>query len=202
MAKSVVQICNNALTKIGESFITSLSDDSKAARVCDLMYEIVRDEVLRNHPWNFSIERTVCARLSTSPAFEYSHQYQLPTDCLRVLHMQNRKTRFKIEGRKVLTDSNTCPILYIKRVEDVSKFDSAFSDAVATRLAVELAYSITGDGELARSLLAQYKEKLNLARLVDAQEGTPDRYISDAWTDSFSGGTLDSLGITWATESN
>jgi hypothetical protein len=51
MTTSVVSICNTALDLLGSDSITSLADDSKAARFCARNYERVRDAVLRAYPF-------------------------------------------------------------------------------------------------------------------------------------------------------
>ena len=40
---SVVDICNSALNQIGASNIIALTEDSKAARLCNQRYDFVRD---------------------------------------------------------------------------------------------------------------------------------------------------------------
>ena len=47
---SNVDICNSALNMVGASIITSLTEDSKAARVCNQRFTFVRDAVMRAHP--------------------------------------------------------------------------------------------------------------------------------------------------------
>lgn len=61
MASSDVAICNSALIKLGVAEITSLSQNVKRAQLCDEQYPKVRDELLRNHVWNFAIKRKVLA---------------------------------------------------------------------------------------------------------------------------------------------
>ena len=78
---SDVDICNAALNNIGASNIISLSEDSKAARVCNQRYTIVRDAVFRAHPWNCLIRRQELASSGT-PVFEYSYSYPLPSNTL------------------------------------------------------------------------------------------------------------------------
>lgn len=49
---SVVDICNSALNMLGGNTIISLTETSKNARLCNQRYELVRDAVFREHPWN------------------------------------------------------------------------------------------------------------------------------------------------------
>ena len=56
---AAVDICNLALTKLGQTIITSLSDDNENARRCNLVYEPKRDELLEKHPWGFAVEKAL-----------------------------------------------------------------------------------------------------------------------------------------------
>lgn len=58
MAVTEVSICNMALSRIGHTTISALSDANDAARQCNLHYEPSRDGLLRAHPWNFAMKRT------------------------------------------------------------------------------------------------------------------------------------------------
>jgi hypothetical protein len=49
---SVVDICNESLDLLGAATITSLTQNSKEARLCNRNFEPVRDAVFRAHPWN------------------------------------------------------------------------------------------------------------------------------------------------------
>ena len=64
---SVVDLCNSALDKAGHGAITSLEDNTKAARLCLRNWPLVRDRVLRMHPWNFAVKRTNLAAHETAP---------------------------------------------------------------------------------------------------------------------------------------
>lgn len=183
MASSVIEICNNALIKVGADAITALTEDVKAARVCNRIYEIMRDDLLRSHPWNFAIARSSLAKLSAAPAFGYSSQYQLPSDCLRVLGVQDIYKEYRIEGRKVLTDSNAIKLVYIKKEEDPTQYDSSFSNLLALKLAAEIAYTMTNDAGLAQLLSREYKEELKKAKRLDAQEDSLKELTTTTWTD-------------------
>jgi hypothetical protein len=57
MAVDALAICNSALSKIGAAKIDALTDVNKRATLCNQQYSILRDELLRSHPWNFAIKR-------------------------------------------------------------------------------------------------------------------------------------------------
>lgn len=185
-----VSICSNALRRLGDEAITSLTDDSQRARLCNAFFADTRDNVLRSHPWNFAITRSSLSRLTTPPAYEYSYQYALPTNpyCLRVLAMEYPDYVFKIEndatyGRVLVTDESTANILYIARVTNAVLFDAMFTDVLTAKLAVDLAYPVTGSAQLQAQMEKIYQQKLSEARSIDGQEGFIDDLESNTFTD-------------------
>ena len=185
-----VSICANALRRLGDSPIVSLTDDTERARLCNAFYSEARDDVLRSHPWNFAITRQQLSQLSATPLYQYSYQYALPTDpfCLRVLEMEYSDYVFKIEhlagtGRVLLTDEGTAKIIYIARVTDTAQFDSLFIDTLTAKLSVDLAYPVTGSVQLQQNMQKLFEAKLREARSVDGQEGFIDDLVSPTFTD-------------------
>lgn len=192
---SVVDICNEAMDLLGAATITSLTENSKEARLCNRRFETVRDAVLRAHNWNVAITRAQLAQDSASPAFGFTNQFTLPTNpyCLRVisLHTSNvdneispydTQAMFKIEGRKVLTDEGTCQIIYIGRITDTEQYDPLLTSTIAHRLASETAYAITGSSSISQQIFQLYQQRLTEARSMDAIEGKPDRIITEDFT--------------------
>jgi|TARA_R110000796_G_scaffold16116_7_gene50558 hypothetical protein len=184
MATSVVQIVNNALIKIGANAIISLTEDSEAARAANVMYEQVRDATIRDHIWNFAVTRVELAQSVDAPAFEFAFQYQIPSDCLRVLQMESANMVYKIEGRKLLTDEGTAKIMYLGRVTDVNEYDSMFVEALSARLAAELAITLAESNSLYQNMMEMYRLKVADARSADAQESGYSEVIADTWLDS------------------
>ena len=185
-----VSICSNALRRLGDDPITSLTDDTERARLCNSFYADARDAVLRLHPWNFAITRTSLAQLSDTPSYGFAYQYSLPTSpyCLRVLGMEYEDYIFKVEnystqGRVLLTDESTAKILYVARITDTIQFDALFVDVLTAKLALDLCYPITNSVSLQDKMQKLYQLKLSDARSIDGQEGFIDDLVSDTFTD-------------------
>ena len=172
---SVVDICNSALNQIGASNIISLTEDSKAARICNQRYEFVRDSVFRAHPWNALITRRTLSPDAQAPTFEFDNAFTLPTDpfCLRVISLDFHDIIHRVEGRKILCNEDTLNLVYVGRVEDVNQYDTLLIESIAAALAADLAYPLAGSTSLAQEMRAVYQDKLKEARFVDATEGTP-----------------------------
>ena len=177
---SNVDICNSALNMIGASNIISLTEDSRAARVCNQRFEFVRDAVMRARPWNCLIVRTSLAADSDTPAFEFDHQHTLPTDpyCLRVLRPQDPDTVFRVEGRKIISSTTPFKMIYVARITDPNEYDQLLIESIASRLAADISYALVNSASLSQMLMATYESKLSEARFVDATEGTPANTVN------------------------
>ena len=169
---SEVTIANAALQQIGASQILAFNEDSKAARIVNARYSVVRDAVFRAHPWNCLTQRASIAKDTAAPAFEFSAQFTLPTDpfCVRVIGLDNPDIIYKIEGRKLLSDESTIKMIYIGRITDTSLYDTLLTETISAALASDIAYPLIGSNTLSRELYAKYEAKLSEARFVDATE--------------------------------
>ena len=179
---SVVDICNNALDKLGHGPITSLSDATKAANLCDRNWSLARNKTLRDHPWNFAVKRAATAPLSTAPAWGFSYEHPLPGECLRLLEVYDLSTdEYQLEGRSILSDDAILYIRYIAEITDPNQYDPTFQDVVAIRLALELCEALTQSNTKKELLWQEYQESLITARKVDAQENPPIALDEDDW---------------------
>ena len=192
MASSQVDICNIALLKITRTTITSIDGSEFEAIVCKQMFDHIRDLLLRSHFWNFAKKRQTLQKLTSTPAFEYDNEYDLPADYIRAVRLhggtttasESSKFRFKVEGSKLLTDDSTANLVYISKVTDPTQFDPLFVETMATLLAAELSRPITGSETYRKELLIEVKTKLAEAKRRDGQEDTPDNLITETFTDA------------------
>ena len=98
MAASITDICNSALNQIGASNILNLTEDSKAARICNQRYEYIRDSVFRAHPWKALTRRATLAPDSVKPAFEFDNAfvYMALADAQKYLNKGNRISEIQV----------------------------------------------------------------------------------------------------------
>ena len=93
---------------------------------------------------------------------------------------------WEISGRRLLTDlSPPLPIRYIGRIVNPALWDPLAVKALEARLAWQAAYLASGSAALAEQMARIYQQRLEAAKAVDAQEGTPEP-LEDAttWIDS------------------
>ncbi len=188
MATDEVQICNRALQKVGGKRITSLSEDSRNARSCDVAYDSIRRATLRDHPWNFATSRAQLAADSVAPAFGRTTSFTLPADFLRILptypELLLSDTDWIIEGQKIYTnDAAPLNIRYTSNVTDPNQFDSLFDEALSSNLAMEICEEITQSNTKLAALTAAAEKNIEKAKKINAIENvsakpTDDDYLT------------------------
>jgi len=168
---STVDICNGALNQLGATTILSLTEDSKNARLCNSRYTQVRDGVFRSHPWNCLQKRVELAADTDAPAWGFSYAYTLPADCLRLLRILDYDSNYKVEGRKILSNTSSMKILYIGRITDPNEYDELLRETLSASLAADIAFAVTSNNTTATNMYNLFQDKLKDARFVDSTEG-------------------------------
>ena len=80
MALTDVQICANALIRLGAQPIQSFSEETDLAAICSSVYPIKMEYLLSVFPWNFSLKFVQLSRMTTPPDMQYQYQFALPAD--------------------------------------------------------------------------------------------------------------------------
>jgi len=168
---STVDICNGALNQLGATTILSLTEDSKNARLCNSRFTQVRDAVFRSHPWNCLQKRVELAADTTAPAWGFSYAYTLPADCLRLLRILDYDSNYKVEGRKILSNTSSMKILYIGRITDPNEYDESLRETLSAALGADIAFAVTSNNQTATNMYNLFQDKLKDARFVDSTEG-------------------------------
>lgn len=186
MTSSKVEICNMALAKIGsDSFITTIDDGTKAARHLKIFYEPQRDALLRSHLWRFARKQAVLAPLSTGPSFDGGNYFNPPPDCLRVVGTDedyfHSYGRWYMENGKIVADTDVLNIVYISRIEDEGLFDPLFVEALACKLAHQLAMPLTQSGDIKEQMKRDEREAIIRAAHIGATEQDSTRFISEVF---------------------
>lgn len=184
---SSVQICNQAMAKLGAQRITDLMDDTRNARVLNAIYDIKRDAELAAHPWTFAITRAKIPASSTAPSFGWAYAYPLPPDCLRLVEIGEAfadydPAGFEVEGGAILTD-NASPlsIRYVQRVTNSGLYPPLFVESFACRLAAETAEELTQNLSKREAAWAERKQAIAEARRTNAIERPPQRSQPTSW---------------------
>lgn len=173
---SEVSICNQALGWLGANLITSLGDDTTEGHLCRANYANLRDSVLEDRDWTFATARASLPRIVDAPPFEYSSAHQLPVDLIRLIGVwagdyDREQIDYAKEGKVILSDRDIVNIKYIYRVEAPHDFTPGFSQALAARIAVDLALPLVQSRTLQSDMFTLYSAKLVSASANDGMQG-------------------------------
>ena len=186
---STADICNLALDYLlqtNEEVVTNIdTPNTQTEVICQRWYDQTRREVLRKGIWNFALRRKVLTADATAPAFGFTRAFNLPVDFIRIATIENPDNtepfpivNYEIENNQILLNADADASLnlrYVANVEAVTSFDSLFVQALAVRLAYNIAYKFTSSNTNVQRLDGVFREALAGARAVDGIERPPRR---------------------------
>jgi hypothetical protein len=175
-----VDICNMALGLLGVENIASLSDTSKAAKVCTTFYEKTKFHLLRSHNWNFAMERAYLTSSGT-PLFEFKYKITKPNHYLRIVSFYDYTGEFKEEGNYILLNQSSVKAKYIVDDIDEEDFDASFVIALASKLAETMCFQMTQNSAREQLLSVRHKNDIAEAKRNNAISNTPDAFQQDTW---------------------
>lgn len=195
---SEVDIANLALTLLGDTRIISLDDPVKQAREVKAVFGLTRDALLGGYTWSFAKARASLAAEATAPIFGYANQFPLPSDCLRIVlvnevyagldltdYRGSPTEDFTIEGRKILTDfAAPLKLRYIKQVTDPGQFSTNFTMAFGCQLAANLCEALTQSNAKRAAAEQALSREIKLAIRSGAIELPPNKLADDEWVAS------------------
>lgn len=176
MATSEVSICNLAISWLGGNQISALDEETVEATLCNANYDTVRDFVLESRDWTFAATRDTLTPLVAAPDFEFTYQFQLPSDLIRLTMVDSIATlnygeNWVREGAVILADVDTLYVKYIKRETDPTKFSPGFVQCLAARIAANIASPLTGSKALKDEMEALYGALLETGGAMDGMQG-------------------------------
>jgi len=195
MAASQTTVGNAALAKLGQRPVLSFDDPDDRARWLKSRFDAVRDLCLRANRWHFAMARARLSAEAEAPAFGFGRQFPLPADCLQLVEIGGAalatgagemiagpRPAFALEGGRILTDAAApLEIRYVRRIEDVAAWDPLFTEAVACRLAFDLAEKLTQSSGKKEAALRDYQLSLRDAFRVNAIEAPPETMPDGSW---------------------
>jgi len=175
-----IDICNMALDHLHVAPITSIdSPTTKEERIVARWYDNTRRAVLRMHSWNFSIKTVELTPLVSPPDLDWSHQYNLPSDYIRVIRIGEKITptrHYDIQDAKLLINAEgPLQFRYVFDNLIIADYEPLFIETLALDLAINLAFPLTGNLNVLNTVKALRDEKRMSAYHVDGQERPPRR---------------------------
>lgn len=172
-----VVIANMALSDAeNASTISSLAQpNSKAARVCRLHFQLVRDTVLRRYAFGFSTDIATAVRVGPSLGGALRSVYQKPALCLRIIRVDGiTKREWRNFGEtQFLAGSNLSPLKvhYVKSVANLGLWDDPLAVSLLKKhLAIAIAPELSHSRGIIDRLNRELADLAADALLVDALE--------------------------------
>lgn len=179
---SKTDICNTALARLGQDPITSITDDTDAAKRCDILFDEVADIVMASGEWSTLLAQQQLAKLTTNPVHEFDFQYQLPTNIIKLVSINDNAFHdipFKRQGDRLLINTGTAAITYVKREPNTQLWGPHLTTAVSLKLASELALPLTNSAQIVDMLERKYMLWLRKSIAADNQQGSVSHVSSD-----------------------
>jgi len=190
MANSEVSICNMALVRLGQSRISSMTQQGRLeAELSSIFYEPTVSELLTDYEWAFATERASLAVSAETNLTNYTYKYTIPNNCLRIISFIDGNSYaditddWAIEGKYVY--SNTIPgyIKYIRTITNPSVFPQLFVEALYLRLATKMCLKMTQDQSLLGMLFQEYSAALRTAMSVCGANSKAEPVAETLWSE-------------------
>jgi len=151
---SLVNVYNLALSACGaDTSISSPTERSREADLCQTWYPFIRDLAASGAPWPsvraYARLALLTERdradpwLSSDPAPTWKYGYSKPENLLHPYHLATFD-RFDFLQGQIMTDNKEPILHYNRREEDPSKWDHGYFTAVVHLLAARIARPLTG----------------------------------------------------------
>ena len=161
-----LSVINAALMKVGLPLAADVND-------CDWNASTIYEAVAE-----FATRFAVLTRSAAEPAFGFRYAYAMPSGCLRVVDvrcgedLRSPKARFVVSGKLVYANVSPCNARYVARELDPADWPTDFADAVAARIAAEIANLSAQTMSMTPGLIQLYQLSLAQAQSIDATETT------------------------------
>lgn len=194
MAVTDVQIAKLALNHLGDRYdITTLSEQSPEAEQVNLVFDNVRDALIRQYPWTWSLRYSKPAALVGTPPAGWAYMYVYPADALKVWRIVNpldpaqdslpplpfRVVRNNSDVHVIVTNETEPEFEYSKRVTNTFEWDSLFDMALSWAIASHIAMPITGDTTIADRVTRKAQIEIGNAMREDGNEGVSRKQSRD-----------------------
>ena len=199
MARSIVDICNEALGEVPADLIADINDDSSlSARHCKRLLPAVISDLLEFHDFDFATTRVALASTYNQRAGEWAFAYALPADMRApkqiVPHYENAggypvsfagmsvtgqaqsAIEYVIADNLLYTNLENAWLEYSRDNVPVTRFPSLFARAVALEMASRLVMPINPDSKRKEELVRQAEIAKARAVAADANRNN-DRSI-------------------------
>ena len=182
-----VEIANMALDFIGKSPIQSFTEESSSAELINRSYDKARTDLLQSYEWSFAKGVEELAASTVDPVdTKWAYSFQVPSDYLKMIKLVgiDKNTEWERQGQSIYINSSELTIVYLKNLQDSTKFSSQFDTALAYLIASRIAYPATKKRELMQDMLQGFIMASSMARGTDGGERQLENNIGHSFLDA------------------
>lgn len=180
-------VINMALRRCGAAGVNAAFQDTRGAEESNAAWKHCYNLVLSAFAWSFAQKQALLAQSASKPVLGYAYAYQLPGDCVTVIDchaysvendvaktghvLEQSLPKWEIVGREIHSDAPGLALRYVSNA-DISMPES-FANALAWRLAFEIAPYMQQASDNANSFYALYQTALDEAKAADREQQEP-----------------------------
>ena len=174
-----LELISQAMLLIGESPVSDIEADTRASLIASNLYDLVYNDALSASEWNFATKRFELSKLEEVPINEYKYQYQLPSDLVRVLTINEGQgsNGFEINGDRLYSNDPKVILEYIYRVPEVF-LPPYFAMYVVYALAKIFAIPVTQNVKTLEAFTTLAEQQLGNARFTDSTTAPLDGWYT------------------------
>lgn len=146
-----LKIYNLAISTIGANLMTDVDEDTHTGEIVRLFYPEVKERILRENTWNCAKKRVQIDADDTPPEFGWDNRFEVPTDYIRVLAVNDPPVDFIVQAGYILSNVDVADVYYIADVDE-TEFDAFLVRCIQYALASELANALVQNVQLSSSL--------------------------------------------------
>lgn len=113
------------------------------------------------------------------PNWKFDNQFSMPSDFIRLVDLEDRRSQYEIHGDKLITSMSTIKMEYVYRLTDVSAMGPMLKETIAAKLAHEMSYKLDTSTSKHNEMGDYFNRVYQLAKTVDSQQRPVDRMASD-----------------------
>tara|TARA_R110000787_G_scaffold35454_4_gene91069 strand:+ start:54 stop:626 length:573 start_codon:yes stop_codon:yes gene_type:complete len=184
-----IQIINNALIRLGEPAIDSLTNPNNIIQGVVSIYDMIIEDSLAVHPWKFALKTATLTESPEDPITDnYSYTYNKPADLIQPWRNHPLSLDYKIQGNLIYSNINApWKWMYVAHTEPAF-FPEYFALYISFRLASEAAMLLTQTMDQVSLWESKAEKQLMKAQNRDATMQPNDAIQNnDYWADHFYG---------------
>jgi hypothetical protein len=188
---SETSIINSAIRKVGAGRITSRLDGSRNANIANDLYDVVLENLLRSHNWNWAKTEAELARSGTAPILSggFKYIYAKPADWLRTIAAYDNnaglgRVSYQLKASGYYTSAEKFFIDYVRLETDPNQMTADFREAFAFELAMQMSTPIKAGKAIRDRLERRGGTDLVKAKGSDAIEDLPEQLPEGSWVDT------------------